>query len=207
MTYLSGMEARAERKAEALFRRHHGVLRTSRVLEAGIHPRTLYRLRDSGSLVQVSRGVYRLADLPESAQPDLVVVASRVPRAVICLISALAFHEITVQIPHEVQIALPRGARTPRLDHPPIRVFRMTGQAYSQGIETHVEQGVTVQVYGVEKTVTDCFKFRNKIGLDVAVEALRLARERKHAKPSALMHYARICRVERVMLPYVEMTL
>lgn len=197
----------AERKAETLFRRHRGVLRTSRVLEAGVHPRTLYHLRDSGRLVQVSRGVYRLADLPEPSQPDLVVVAARVPQAVICLISALAFHEITTQVPHEVQIALPRGTRTPRLGHPPVRVFRMAGQAYSEGIETHVEQGVTLRVYGPEKTVADCFKFRNKIGLDVAVEALRLAREKKGVSPRALLHYGRICRVERVMLPYIEMLL
>jgi len=194
----------AERKAETLFRRHRGVLRTSRVLEAGVHPRTLYHLRDSGRLVQVSRGVYRLADLPELNQPDLVVVAARVPQAVFCLISALAFDEITTQVPHEVQIALPRGTRTPRLDHPPVRVFRMAGQAYSEGIETHVEQGVTLRVYSPEKTVADCFKFRNKIGLDVALEALREYRRSHRAGMDALWRVARICRVAEVIRPYLE---
>jgi predicted transcriptional regulator of viral defense system len=148
--------------------------------------------------------VYRLADLPEPSQPDLVVIATRVPRAVVCLISALAFHGITTQVPHEVHIALPRGQRSPRLGHPPIRVFRFTGRAFSEGVETHAIEGVPVRVYGPEKTVADCFKFRNRIGLDVAVEALRLSRERKRASVRTLLHHARICRVERIMQPYLE---
>lgn len=196
--------SRTERHAETVFRHHSGVLRTSRALALGIHPRTLYRLRDSGRLVGVSRGVYRLTHLPEPSQPDLVVVATRVPNAVVCLISALAFHDITTEVPHEVHVALPRGSRSPRLDHPPVRVFRMTGKAYGEGIETHSIEGVPLRIYSVEKTVADCFKFRGKIGLDVAVEALRLARERKRASPRSLLHYARICRVERVMIPYLE---
>jgi predicted transcriptional regulator of viral defense system len=197
-------KAQAERNAEAVFKRHRGVLRTSKALALGIHPRTLYRLRNSGRLVQVSRGVYRLASLPEPDQPDLVVVASRVPQAVICLISALSFHGITTQVPHEVHIALPRGTTTPRLEHPPIRVYRLTGKAYKEGIETHVISGVRVRIYGPEKTVADCFRFRNKVGLDVALEALRLSRERKQATPRSLLHYARMCHVEKVMRPYLE---
>lgn len=193
-----------ERRAEAAFRRHLGVLRTSHALKLGIHPRILYRLRDAGRLVSVTRGVYRLAELPEPSHPDLLVVARRVPQAVICLISALSFHGLTTQIPHEVHIALPRRTRCPRLDHPPLRVFLMTGAAYSEGIETHSIEGVPIRVYGPEKTVVDCFKFRNKIGIDVAVEALRLARERKRVTPRALLQYARLCRVERVMRPYLE---
>ncbi len=196
--------AHADHDAEAVFRRHSGVLRTSRALALGIHPRTLYRLRDSGRLVVVSRGVYRLADLPEPSQPDLVVVAARVPQAVVCLISALAFHGISTQVPHEVQIAIPRGRRRPRLDHPPIRVFRLTSKAYTEGIETHSIEGVPVRIYCPEKTIADCFKFRNKIGLDVAVEALKLGRERKRVSIRSLLHYARLCRVERVMRPYLE---
>lgn len=193
-----------ERRAEAVFRRHRGVLRTSQALKLGIHPRILYRLRDAGRLVSVTRGVYRLAELPEPSHPDLLVVARRVPQAVICLISALSFHDLTTQIPHEVHIALPRRTRYPRLDHPPLRVFLMTGAAYAEGIETHSIDGVSLRVYGPEKTVVDCFKFRNKIGIDVAVEALRLARERKHVTPRGLLRYARLCRVERVMRPYLE---
>jgi len=194
----------AEKQAETLFRRHRGVLRTSHALKLGIHPRVLYQLRDSGRLISVTRGLYRLADFPEQSQPDLLIVASRVPQAVICLISALSFHGITTQVPHEVHIALPRRTRYPRLDHPPTRVFLMTGAAYSEGIETHSVEGVQLRVYGPEKSVADCFKFRNKIGMDVAIEALRLARERKRATPQSLLHYARLCRVDRVMRPYLE---
>ncbi len=197
-------QAKAENNAEAVFKRHRGILRTSKALALGIHPRTLYRLRDSGRLVEVSRGVYRLASLPEPDQPDLMVVASRVPQAVICLISALSFHGITTQVPREVYIALPRGTTTPRLRHPPIRVFRLTGRAYKEGIETHVLGGLRVRIYNPEKTVADCFRFRNKIGLDVALEALRLSRERKGATPRSLLHYARMDRVEKVMRPYLE---
>jgi predicted transcriptional regulator of viral defense system len=193
-----------ERRAEAVFRRHRGVLRTSQALKLGIHPRILYRLRDAGRLVFVTRGVYRLAELPEPSHPDLLVVARRVPQAVICLISALSFYDLTTQIPHEVHIALPRRTRYPRLDHPPLRVFLMTGAAYTEGIETHSIEGIPLRVYGPEKTVVDCFKFRNKIGIDVAVEALRLARERKRVTPRGLLRYARLCRVERVMRPYLE---
>ncbi|MGE3978462.1 MAG: type IV toxin-antitoxin system AbiEi family antitoxin domain-containing protein [Nitrospira sp.] len=193
-----------DRRAKAVFRRHRGVLRTSQALKLGIHPRILYHLRDTGWLVAVTRGVYRLADLPEPSHSDLLVVARRVPRAVICLISALSFHGLTTQIPHEVQIALPRRTRYPRLDHPPLRVFLMTGAAYTEGIETHSIEGIPLRIYDPAKTVVDCFKFRNKIGIDVAVEALRLARERKHVTPRALLQYARLCRVERVMRPYLE---
>ncbi len=194
----------ADRQAETIFRRHQGVLRTAHALKLGIHPRVLYRLRDSGRLVAVTRGVHRLADLPEPSQPDLLVVASRIPQAVICLISALSFYGLTTQVPHEVHVALPRGSRYPRLEHPPIRVFLMAGAAYSEGIETHSVEGVQIRVYAPEKTVVDCFKFRHKIGIDVAVEALRLARERRCVTPRALLHYARLCRVERVMRPYLE---
>lgn len=196
--------ARAERRAEGLFRRHKGVLRTSEALALGVHPRTLYRLRDSGRLVSVSRGVYRLADLPEPNYPDLVVVSTRAPRAVVCLISALSFHDITTQVPHEVQIALPRAARSPRLDHPPVRVFRLSGRAYSEGIETHSVEGVAVRVYCPEKTVADCFKFRNRIGLDVALEALREAWRQRRATMDELWRHAQVCRVARVMRPYLE---
>jgi len=193
-----------DRRAKAVFRRHRGVLRTSQALKLGIHPRILYHLRDTGWLVAVTRGVYRRADLPEPSHPDLLLVARRVPQAVMCLISALSFHSLTTQIPHEVQIALPRRTRYPRLDHPPLRVFLMTGATYAEGIETHSIDGIPLRVYGPAKTVVDCFKFRNKIGIDVAVEALRLARERKHVTPRALLQYARLCRVERVMRPYLE---
>ena len=116
----------------------------------------------------------------------------------------ILFHEVTTEIPHEVSIALPRAVKKPRLDYPPLRVFRFSGEALTEGIEEHMIDGVTVKIHGPEKSVVDCFKFRNKIGLDVALEALKLCRERRGSTPRKLLHYARICRVERVMRPYLE---
>jgi len=191
-------------RAVAVFRKHGGILRTSQVLQAGIHPSTLYAMRDDGTLEAVSRGVYRLADSEPLGNPDLVTVATRVQGGVICLISALAFHELTTQIPHEIHVALKRGAEIPRLDYPPIKLYWISNKAYSAGVETQEFDGVSVRVYSPEKTIADCFKFRNKIGLDTAVEAVRFYRERRNVKVDALMHYAKICRVEKVMRPYLE---
>jgi predicted transcriptional regulator of viral defense system len=161
-------------------------------------------MRDSGTLEVVSRGVYRLADSSPLGNPDLVTVATRVSGGVICLISALAFHELTTQIPHEVHVALPRGAEEPRLDHPPIKTYRFTGEAYTEGVETHELDGVIVRIFSPEKTLADCFKFRTKVGLDTVVEAVRFYRERKRVKVDDLMHYAAICRVNKIIRPYLE---
>jgi predicted transcriptional regulator of viral defense system len=180
------------------------VLRTAEALRIGIHPRTLYQLREAGLIEAISRGVYRLASLPSLTHPDLVTVALRVPKGVICLISALAFHEITTEIPHEVQIALPRGTKSPKLDHPPLRVFRFSEPGLSLGIQTLKLDGIDVRIYDAAKTVVDCFRYRNKLGVDVAIEALKLCIERKIARPADLLRYARKCRAERVMLPYIE---
>ena len=191
-------------KAAEIFKKHGGVLRTAQALRSGIHPRTLYGMRDSGLLEKVSRGVYRLADGSPLGNPDLVTVATRIPSGVICLISALSFHELTTQIPHEVHVALATGAEEPRLDHPPIRTYRFTGQSFSEGVETHEVDGVAVRIYSPEKTLADCFKFRNRIGLDTAVEALRSYREWRSIRVDELMRYASICRVKKVIQPYLE---
>ena len=194
-----------ETTAKQVFRRQGGVLRTSEAIRLGIHPRTLYAMRDAGILERLSRGLYRLADLPPLGNPDWVVVAMRVPSGVICLISVLAWHELTTQIPHEVYLALPRGAEPPRLVHPPIRVFWFTGKAFSEGIETQEVDGVvSVRICGVEKTLADCFKYRNKIGLDTVVEALKRYVSSRRVQIDKLMAFARICRVEKVMRPYLK---
>jgi predicted transcriptional regulator of viral defense system len=186
------------------FRRHAGILRTKDALSAGIHPRTLYGLRDNGTVECLSRGVYRLADAPPLANPDLVAVAKRVPEGVICLLSALSFHDVTTQIPHEIHLAIRRHAEAPRIEHPPVRVFWFSGEAFSEGIETHRLDDVPVRIYNREKTLADCFRYRNKIGLDTVLEALRLCRERKRIDVEALMRYAEIRRVREVMRPYLE---
>jgi predicted transcriptional regulator of viral defense system len=191
-------------EAAAVFLEHGGILRTKEALGLGVHPRTLYAMRDAGRLERLGRGLYRLASLPPLGNPDLVAVALRVPEAVLCLISALAVHEITTQIPHEVYIALKRGAEPPRLEHPPVRVFWFTGGAFTEDIETHELDGVDVRVYGAAKTVADCFKYRNKLGLDQALEALKVYLRQKRGRPDELVHFARVCRVEKVMRPYIE---
>ena len=193
-----------EEKALLAFEKAGGVLRTSEALRLGIHPRTLYGLRDQGLLERVSRGVYRLSDLAPLGDPDLVRVALRVPKSVVCLISALDFHGLTAEIPHEVQIALPRGTKEPRVKQPPIRVFRFSEAAYREGIETHRVDGIDVRIYGPAKTVADCFKFRNKIGLDVALQALRSGVEEQRFRPAELMKFARVCRVQDIVRPYLE---
>ena len=191
-------------RAAVIFKKHGGILRTTQALRAGIHPGTLYAMRDAEALEVVSRGVYRLADSSPLGNPDLVTVATRIPGGVICLISALAFHELTTQIPHAVHTALPRGAEEPRLDHPPIKTYRFTGEAFTEGVETHELDGVSVHIYSPEKTLADCFKFRNKVGLDTAVEAVRFYRERRRIKVDDLMRYADICRVKKIIRPYLE---
>lgn len=191
-------------KPEDIFRSCGGKLRMSDAIQRGITRYMLYSLRDRGAIEQISRGVYRLVELPPIGSPDLVMVGLRFPKAVICLVSALAFHEITTQIPHSVSVAVPRESRMPYLEYPPLIVHRFSNQAYRAGIEEHQIDGVPVKIYNPEKTIVDCFKFRNKIGMDVVLEALKFYRARKGFNLGALLNYAKICRVEKVMSPYLE---
>ena len=191
-------------KARNIFRQHGGILKMSEAVHTGIHRKMLYAMFDNGVIEKLDRGLYRLSELPPLGNLDLVSVARKVPTGVICLISALSFYEITTQIPHEVYIALKRGTETPRIKHPPVRVFRFTGDAFTEGVETPMVDGVKLHIYSPEKTLADCFKFRNKIGLDTAIEAVKFYRDKKSVKVNELMRYARICRVEKVMKPYME---
>jgi predicted transcriptional regulator of viral defense system len=199
---MSGMK----RRPEEIFRMHGGRLRMSEAIRHGISRYTLYSLKNQGIIEQVSRGIYRLVQLPPISNPDLVTVSLRFPSAVICLVSALSFHDITTQIPHEVSIAIQRDTRVPSLDFPRIQVHKFSETAYRSGIEVHRIDDVPVKVYDPEKTLADCFKFRNKIGMDVVLEALRLYKNRKRFNLGKLLQYARICRVERLMRPYLEGT-
>ena len=199
------METTTEKKASRIFREHGGTLRTSEILRLGVHPRTLYQLRESGEVVQLSRGVYRLANLPPLENSDLAAATMRVPNGIICLVSALSFHKITTEIPHEVYLAIPTGKEKPRVDYPPMRVFHFSTKTYSAGVEKYQMDGNKIKVYSMEKTVADCFKFRNRIGLDVALEALRLC-IRNGGSRKKIIDFARICRVEKVIRPYLEAT-
>lgn len=197
----------ARNEARRIIREKNGIIRTNQALKAGIHPRTLYELRDQGELEQVSRGVFRLNELSPISNPDLVTVALRIPKAVVCLISALAFHDLTTQVPHDVSIALEKGAQSPRIEHPPVTVHRFSEKAFTAGIETHQIDGVDIRVYSPEKTLADCFKFRNKLGMEIVLEALKLYRSRRQFKSDELLKYARVCRMEKVMTPYLEASL
>lgn len=191
-------------KPEQIFRAHGGQLRMSEAIDLGITRYMLYSLRDNGTIEQVTRGVYRLVELPPITNPDLVTVSLRFPNAIICLISALSYHKITTQIPHEVSVAVPRGSRIPRLDYPPLRVHRFSNAAHQSGVEKYRIDGVVVHIYSPEKTLADCFKFRNKIGMDVVLEALKLYKERKKFNVDELLRHAKICRIDNVMRPYLE---
>ena len=170
----------------------------------GWSPQLLIKLEQSGKLRRITRGLYSLPDSPMTEHQSLIEVCRRVPKAVVCLLSALQFHEIGTQLPFEVWIALPEATQTPALDNPALRIARLRGEAYSEGIETLVEQGSTIRVYSVAKTLTDCFKFRHKVGLDVALEALKDAWRQRKLDMDQVTRFARINRVEKVMQPYLE---
>ena len=187
------------------FRQHGGVLRTGQALMRGIHPAALYSLVEAGQLTRLARGLYRLADAQEFSNPDLAVVAAKAPDAVVCLISALSFHGITTQVPRAVHLAVSRGRYAGlRLRTPPVKIYRFDAATFDQGIEAHQIDGVTVRIYGVARTLVDCFKYRNKLGLDIAIEALRFARERKRISNREILHFARLLRQVRVISPYLE---
>jgi predicted transcriptional regulator of viral defense system len=151
-----------------------------------------------------ARGLYVASDHNPTAEHGLAQVAKKVPKGVICLLSALQYHELTTQLPHEVWVAIAEKARRPRIDYPPLRIVRFSGPALTQGVETHKVEGVPVRITSVAKTLADCFKYRNKIGLDVALEALREAWRERKVTMDEIDRFARICRVERVMRPYLE---
>lgn len=196
--------AKLKEKPEDIFRSLGGQLRMSEAIKHGMTRYMLYSLKSKGIIEQVSRGVFRLVELPPMSNPDWIAVSARFPKAVICLVSALVYHEITTQIPQHISIAVPRGSRLPLLDYPPLLAYRFSKSTYDAGIEMHQMDGVLVKVYSPEKTLADCFKFRNKIGMDVVLEALKLYRTYKKYNLEALLHYAKICRVEKIMRPYLE---
>jgi predicted transcriptional regulator of viral defense system len=188
----------------ALFRAHGGQLRLSEALALGLNRYQFYKLRDQGVIEPVSRGLYRLAELAPVSDPDLVAVATRFPRAVLCLVSALAWHGLTTQIPRRIDLAVARNARLPVLDYPPVRGYRFSGERFTSGIERHDVDGIVLQLYSPEKTLADCFAFRNSLGMDVVLEALELYRKRRQPDYAQILKYARICRVEKPMRPYLE---
>lgn len=181
-----------------------GILRSSDLKKSGIPRVYLTRLIATCQLERIARGLYRLCDAPSTEHESLLFIAKKVPQAVFCLLTALQFHELTTQLPHQVWIALPQGSHSPKIGYPPIKMIQYSAEAYSQGIELHEHDRVTLRIYGIAKTIADCFKHRNKIGLDVAIEALKEAWNHKKVGIDELWHYAKICRVANVMRPYLE---
>lgn len=192
-----------ERRIQTLLRRA-GTARSRELVAAGISRSQLSRMVAAGQLVRLARGLYALPDYQVGEHGALVTVAKRAPGVLFCLLTALRFHELTTQAPFEVWIAIGNKEHPPRLDYPLLRTVRFSEAALKAGVETHKIDGTRVRVTGVAKTVADCFKFRNKIGLDVALEALREARRTKKASVDELWQYAKLNRVANVMRPYLE---
>jgi len=192
-----------EQRIKTLLRRA-GTARSRELVAAGISRSKLSRMVATGQLLRVARGLYAMPDYLGGEHSALVAVAKRAPGVVFCLLTALRIHDLTTQAPFEVWIAIGNKDHPPRLDYPPLRTVRFSATALAAGVEMHRVDGAEVRVTSVAKTVADCFKFRNKIGLDVALEALREARRARKASADDLWRYARINRVTNVMRPYLE---
>ena len=179
-------------------------MRLRELARQGIHPETIRRLQKNGDLQRMARGIYSIAASDAGEYQTLVEACHLAPHGIVCLLSALRFHDLTTQAPFEVWMAVEAHARKPSVDVVPIRVFWMSGTAFTEGVEEHMIAGTTVKVFNIAKTIADCFKFRNKIGLDVALEALREGWRAQRCSMDELWRYARICRVANVMRPYLE---
>lgn len=186
--------------------RGKGIIRAEDVEALGLSRNYLYRMHKEGLLEKRAVGLYTLPAAPVTENSSLAEVAKRMPHAVVCLISALNYHKITTQIPHEIWLTIPRGSWRPDVEYPPINLTYVSGPAYSLGIQEHVINGVAVKIYSPAKTVADCFKFRNKVGLDVAIEALREAWRSRKVTMDELVEAAEVDRVSKIMRPYLEAT-
>lgn len=192
-----------EQRLLGLFKKEH-VLRIKDLAKYGIHPEVMSRLCKKGLVERTSRGLYVERYVDATENHGIVQAAKAVPRGIICLLTALRFHDIGTQAPFEVWMAIDRRQMCPRISYPPLRIVRFSGKALKEGVEGHIIEGVRVQMYCAAKTVADCFKYRNKIGLDVALEALHDVIDRKKCTADELWKYAQICRVANVMNPYLE---
>lgn len=184
--------------------REAGIARPRDLESVGISGGSLAQLARRGLLQKVGRGLYTVPGAVPSEHRSLAEVSKRTPRGVICLLSALRFHRLTTQAPPDVWLAIGPKDRAPRPGGVRLRIVRVSGEARDAGVETHIVEGVPIRISGVAKTVADCFKFRNKIGIDVAVEALRDCLDQRRCTADELSEYARVCRVSRVMRPYLE---
>jgi len=184
--------------------RDRGILRPRDLDGYDIPRMSLQRLYRDGIVEKVARGLYCLPGRQVSEHSALAEISKKIPHGVICLLSSLRFHDLTTQLPFQTWVAIDRKARLPAIKGIPVRFVRFSGKSLSEGIETHTIDGIPVKIYNPAKTVSDCFKYRNKIGLDIALEALKECRRNRKCKNDELWHYAKICRVTKVMRPYLE---
>lgn len=191
-------------KIEAYLQSHGGVARFSSILRAGFHPDVLKNLEKEKKVEKIGRGLYRLTSYTLGSHPDYVIASLQTSKGVICLISALYFHKATTEIPRVIDLAIPSGARANKITYPPIKFYRFSHKAWEAGIEEYEIAGHKVRIYNLAKTVADCFKFRNKIGIDVVRDAIKTAVTEKGIKPKDIMLYAKICRVDRLIKPILE---
>jgi predicted transcriptional regulator of viral defense system len=188
----------------SFFQSHGGVARFSAILKAGFHPDSLSTLEKEGRVEKIACGLYRLTNYTPGSHPDLVIASLQAPRGVICLLSALSFYEATSEIPRYVDLAIPQGTHANRIKYPPVRFYRFAPKTWKAGIEKHEIEGHRIKVYSLAKTIADCFKFRNKIGIDPARDALKVAVTEKGIKLKDIMQYAKVCRVDSIVKPILE---
>jgi predicted transcriptional regulator of viral defense system len=191
-------------KYKEIFRANNGILRASGAIKFGVPKHVIYEMFRTGELIRESRGLYRMAETENLGNPDFVQVSLLIPKGVLFLISALYFHELTTQIPHQVYVALPRAIKKSRINYPPIKYFYRSDQQYLTGIKEYIVDGVAVRIYDKEKTITDCFKYRKLIGSEIALEALKDYMRQPSPNIHLLMDYAGINRVDKLIRPYIE---
>ena len=186
------------------FKTHGGVARFSSIRKAGFHPDRIKKAENEEKIEKIGRGLYQITGDNIGSHPDYLIASLQAPQGVICLLSALYFYAATDEIPRLVDIAIPTGARANKITYPPVKFYRFSPKTWSAGVEQHDIEGHTVKIYSLAKTVADCFKFRNRIGINVARDALKIAVGEKHIKPADIMKYAKICRVDRIIKPIIE---
>lgn len=194
------------REAELInfLKRKGGLASYAEIIEAGFNKILLKTSLNSRSINKIDRSLYRLSEGASSSHPDLLATSIRIPNGVVCLVSALSFHEATKEIPQYVDIAILRGGHANRIKYPPVRFYRFSSKSWEAGIEEFKMAGHKIKIYSLAKTVADCFKFRNKVGVDVARDALKIAVTEKKIKPKEIMQYAKACRVDRIIKPILE---
>lgn len=197
----------AKCRAIEFIKQRGGLIRTHEALKNGIHRRTLYSLWDDGSVIRLSRGLFQLAQLDRPAHARLAEISKKVPNGVICLKSALAFHKLMDLEPGHVWLAVERKARKPKIDSPPAQIFFFSGQMFHSGVQTHHIMNQQVHIYTAAKTIIDCFRWQKKVGWEIAIQAARNYLTQRDSNSFELMHYAKICKIEKLVRPYLQVLL